>query len=431
MRPNFWPSAADIEGISEHQGEVLARALRGPIAILTGGPGVGKTYTAGAVLKSVVQQYGASSLAVCAPTGKAAVRITAAMKSFGLKVEATTIHRMLGVQRNGHDGAGWGFYYRAGNPIPQKFIAIDESSMLDVDLAANLFAALAPGTHVLLIGDPGQLPPVGHGAPLRDMIAAGLPCGELTEVRRNEGDIVLACRDIREGKSFVPSDYIDVTRGFNLKHLESQRPTWTMNHLERLIRTMPAGVDPMWDMQVLVAVNEKSPLSRVELNKRLQVLLNQSPPIRQAKFRLGDKVICTSNQMLPTIESRPGFETSEFVANGEIGSVVHCEPGTTIVKFDAPARTIVAKGAYQDEFALAYAITVHKSQGSQWPIVVYVGDDYPGARFVASRELIYTAISRAEKLAMTIGRKATIDLDCRREALSTRKTFLKELLAAA
>jgi exodeoxyribonuclease V alpha subunit len=430
-RINLWPSATDIEGISTHQGDVLSQALSGPIAILTGGPGVGKTYTAGAVLKAVIQQHGASSLAVCAPTGKAAVRITAAMRGVGLKHEATTIHRLLGVQRNGHDGGGWGFRYGAGNPLPFRFIAIDEVSMLETDLAANLLAAIQPGTHVLLIGDPGQLPPVGHGAPLRDLIAAGIPCGELVEVRRNAGDIVIACRDIRAGQVFTPSYLIDIPRGHNLKHQESQRPTWTMSHLERLIRTMPTGVSPMWDMQVLTSVRENSPLSRDELNKRLQPLLNPSPPIKQAKFRLNDKVICTSNQMLPTVDSRPGCEISEFVANGEIGSVAHCEPGITVVKFDAPDRTMVIRGQYQNDFDLAYALTVHKSQGSQWPIVIYVSDDYRGARFVASRELIYTAISRAEKLALTIGRKATIDLDCRREALSTRKTFLKELLTAA
>ena len=115
------------------------------------------------------------------------------MNGYDLPLEATTIHRLLGVSRNGHDKKGWGFIHNAANPLPYRFVFVDEVSMLDVDLAANLFAACQPGTHILLIGDTGQLPPVGHGAPLRDLIAAGVGCGELTEIWRNAGDIVKGC----------------------------------------------------------------------------------------------------------------------------------------------------------------------------------------------------------------------------------------------
>ena len=461
----LWPDPSTIDGISPHQREKLSTALSGPVALLLGGPGTGKTYTAAAVLKAIAAQHGSANLAVAAPTGKAAVRITAAMQAAGLDMahDATTIHRLLAVGRNGHDGKGWGFQRNAANPIPQRFIAVDEVSMLDTDLAASLFAACAPGTHILLIGDPGQLPPVGHGAPLRDLIASGkVGCGELTEIRRNAGDIVTACASIRAGRSFRPSPFINTSAGANLLHIETRHSSITWQRLERLLRSCPASIDPVWDVQVMVAVNEKSDLSRVELNKRLQGLLNSGGErvVGGHKFRVGDKVICLSNSMLSLAGEvvEAGFNTwagtqgaaaidngshpgkpmpatdaalTDFVANGEIGRVLSVEPKKMLVKFDSPARTVKVVGEFLSVFDHAFAITVHKAQGSQSKVAIYVSDDYMGARHVCSRELIYTAISRAEKMAVTIGRKAVIDQDCRKEALSRRKTFLKELLCVA
>lgn len=457
----LWPDPTTIDGISEHQRSKLGGALAGPVSLLLGGPGTGKTFTAAAVLKAVARDHGLASLAVAAPTGKAAVRITAAMQAAGLRLahDATTIHRLLGVNRNGHDGKGWGFTYTERNPLPYRFVAIDEVSMLDTDLASSLLSACAPGTHVLLIGDPGQLPPVGHGAPLRDMIAAGIPCGELTEIRRNQGDIVSACKAIREGRPWCGSSAIDLPAGRNLLHIPTRNASDTWMRLSRFLRTCPPSIDRVWDVQIMVAVNEKSELSRVELNKQLQGLLNPGGQTAGGhKFRVGDKVICLSNSMLSVAGEvvEAGFNTyagtpkpidhgnhpgkptpaseaaqTDFVANGEIGRVLAVEPKRVYVRFGAPARVVKVAGEMLGVFDLAYCITTHKSQGSQWPVAVYIVDDYAGARMVASRELVYTALSRAEKLAVTIGKKAVIDLDCRKEALSRRKTFLAELLKGA
>lgn len=437
----LWPSAHTIPDISSHQAEVCSRALAGPVSILTGGPGTGKTFTAAAILKAIVAEQGSHSIAPAAPTGKAAVRITEAMQRYGLPLEAKTIHRLLGVTRNGHDGKGWGFNYNRENPLPYRIVVIDEVSMLDVDLATALFTACQPGTHILLIGDPGQLPPVQHGAPLRDMLAAGIPAGELTEIRRNAGDIVHACKAIREGRRWEPSPFIDIDNGHNLKHIESLRATHSIRHLERLLESAPAGIDPVWDCQVMVALNESGELSRVDLNKRVQAILNAGGRKQDGSdFRDADKVICTSNCWLPLgnklssesyqqmVAASKDMEDEDFVANGEIGQVVHQEKKLLVVKFPSPERTVLVKGEFVKAFDLAYAITVHKSQGSQWKVPIYMSDDGKGARMVASRELIYTALSRAEQLMITIGRKATIDLDCRREALSVRKTFLAEQL---
>lgn len=440
----LWPNPADIAGISDHQRDALARTFAGRVGILTGGPGTGKTRTAAALLRVLIEQCGSASVAVAAPTGMAAVRITEAMAENGVQVTATTIHRLLGVMRNGHDGKGWGFAYHAENPLPYRFVMIDELSMCDTDLAASLFGACQVGTHVFLIGDPGQLPPVGHGAPLRDLIAAGVPHGELTETWRNAGDIVLACQAIRAGRAWQPSEYLDLEGGHNFKHLETKLATHALRHLESLLATVPSGYDPVWDVQVLCAIKENSDVCKEALNQRLQAMLNPTAANcegsgngkSKSRFRLRDKVICLSNTWLPLVDDTGaivrigGEEVTDFVANGEVGGVVQLDTKAKRldVSFPSPRRTVAVRGAFVEQFDLAYALTVHKSQGSQWPVVIFMADEARGARFVGCRELIYTALSRAQKLAVTIGRKATIDQDCRRVALVGRKTFLRELV---
>ncbi len=448
----LWPETAGIEGISDHQAAAVAAMLRGRVCALTGGPGTGKTHTAAAVLRRLIDRYGPSAVAVAAPTGKAAVRITAAMAKHGLPLQAKTIHRLLEVGRNGHDGGGWGFRRNAQRRLDERFFAIDEVSMLDTDLAANFFAALPDGAHVLLIGDTGQLPPVGHGAPLRDLLAAGLPCGELTEIRRNAGDIVLACDRIRRGLSFAPSHRLDPAAGHNLLHFEASTAAAALHELQTLLaRLGGSSLDPVWDVQVLCATNESGALNRKTINERLRGLLNPNKCEEGCRFALGEKVICLSNQFVPTLDAwqkSPEFfrqldtnqpakgvglkpsrdePTVEFVANGETGRVVATGPGVAWVLFDCPDRLLhFAGGKAMLTLDLAYAITVHKSQGSQWPVTVYLIDDSRGARWVGCRELVYTALSRAERLMVTIGRRDLIDVDCRKVALAKRKTFLAE-----
>lgn len=437
---------------------MIAKSLAGPVGILAGTPGTGKTYTAAAVIRAIVESSGAHCVAVCAPTGKAAVRCTAAMQRYGLTLEAMTVHRLLQVTRNGYDGKGWGFAFNRACPLPFRVVVVDEVSMLDVDTAAALFDAFAPGTHVLLVGDPYQLPPVGHGAPLRDMIAAGLPYGELTEIQRNSGDGVLLCRDLKEGRRYWASNdnggTIDVPAGRNVRHFETRSGAQSARALSLMLAGLPAELSPLWDVQVLVTLNEKSELSRKVLNEMLQEQLNPHGELMPGgKFRVGDKVICTSNTLLPLVvepgeipaavevTGEPEDEPKEFVANGEIGRIVSVEPKRMQVKFDCPARTVLvpmgkASGSTGDggddsqgcKFDLAYAITVHKSQGSQWPITITMVDSSSGANWIGSRELYYTALSRFVTLSVTIGQRTVIDKHTRKVALRERKTFLKEML---
>lgn len=457
-----WPDVANLD-ISDHQRKQLGQALTCPLAVFGGGPGTGKTYSAARLIAEIIRIHGTDQVAVAAPTGKAAVRISEVMTGYGVKVRAKTIHSLLRVASKS-EGEGWGFEHDEHNPLPQKFIVVDESSMIDVDLAAALFRACAVGCHVLLVGDTGQLPPVGHGAPLRDLIAASVPTGILTEIRRNAGDIVRACHEIRGGRKFLTSRNLDPDNGENLrlKPAVSSRAA-----LEQIVKTIHAIgnrglVNPIWECQVIVAVNAKSELSRKDVNERLQRELNPGGTRSAGNpFRVGDKIVCLKNGFYHVVDDAPVNFNAEkstdgkvFVANGEQAAVKFVEPKLTVAQLDAPSRLVkIPRGAGQDggddgsgsqgsggdggtdissaigcQWDLAYAISCHKSQGSEWPIVLVALDEYPGARLVCSREWLYTAASRAKKVCFLVGKLSTAHGMIAREAIGKRKTFLRELI---
>jgi len=446
QEPSNWPNVNQLD-VSEHQRERLAEALMCPLAILTGGPGTGKTYVAARVIAEIVRRHGDGCVAIAAPTGKAAVRITEAMAGYGIGVRARTVHSLLGVTAQSRTD-GWSFEHGEGNLLPFRFIIIDETSMMDCDLMAAFVRACAKNTHVLLVGDTGQLPPVGHGAPLRDLMAAEVPCGELTEIRRNSGDIVQACHLIRDGQRFKPSPILDPDAGQNLRLLPAVSANAAMERIIKTIRSIGNRglANPIWDCQVIVAVNKKSELSRQAVNQRLQRELN--PGGEQAggnPFRTSDKIVCLKNSFMPVVDDAPAGFNAEvlngrtFIANGEQAAVKHIQPQLTIAQLDSPARLIkIPRGKTSEadgedagtgcQWDLAYGISCHKSQGSEWPIVLVVLDEHPGARMVCSREWLYTAVSRAKLACFLVGKLATGHGMIGRQAIKNRKTFLKELI---
>lgn len=446
-----WPSVDNLD-VSEHQRSELAAALRKRIAIFAGSPGTGKTYSVARLIGAVGERDGWESVAVCCPTGKAASRITEAMQGYGLSIRAKTIHSLLKVASN-EEGEGWGFEHNEYNPLPFRYVFLDEGSMPDADIMAALLRALPADAHLMIVGDTNQLPPVGHGAPLRDAITAGVPKGELTEIRRNAGSIVEACANIRDGKRFETDANLNPAHGKNLRLLQTHNGTHSLERIVTAINGLKQlGIDPVWDCQVIVAVNAKSDLSRKAVNERLQGELN---PLGESKngiqFRVGDKIVCLKNGLNICGETvDPGTNVDQldgkvFVANGEIGRVVSLEEKTITAAFDSPKRLIkiiIASGdsdgkdgdkgdetgANGSKFDLAYAISCHKSQGSEFPVVFVALDEYPGARAVCSREWIYTAISRAKKACFLVGQYGTAEGMTRRRALFKRKTFLAELI---
>jgi hypothetical protein len=430
---SLWPEPDKIIGVDDHQRTKLAEALISRVAILGGSPGTGKTYSVAMLIRALLAggRVGEQDIAIGAPTGKAAVRLTEALEAAGVPLRARTWHSLLGVGAS-DDGDGWSFQHHAGNPWKFRVLIGDETSMVDTSLMRAIFAARPRGCHVLLVGDVNQLPPVGQGAPLRDLIASHV-CGygELTEIKRNSGGIVEACAAIRDGRRWEEGD--------NLMLMESSAAGTSIDLIRWLLTEATTnGLDPVWDCQVLCAVNEKSELSRAKLNAALQDQLNDNPPIHGTPFRLGDKIVCGKNGKYPPAEKPDGDGMADvYVANGELAKVVDVEPGRFIVELAISRELIVVPRIKPTDgqdagsgcnWDLAYAISGHKSQGSEWPVVIVVLDDYPGARRVCSREWAYTGISRARQMCYLVGMRHVLDAMCRNQAINKRKTLLRERL---
>ena len=428
---NLWPDVNLIKA-TDHQKTELAKATSELIGILSGSPGTGKTFTVAALVELIGKTIGFQHIGIGAPTGKAAVRVTENLSLKGIPVRARTWHSMLN-QIETYNQGRW----------PYKFVIGDESSMNDTDLMAAIMRARTTGTHFLFVGDINQLPPVGHGAPLRDLISAGVAYGELKEIHRNSGGIVEACAAIRDNKPWSCGD--------NLVLDNQAKPEGQIAALMKwLDMAASQGIDPVWEVQPVCAVNDKSPLARKELNKLLQQKLNLRAGIEGCPFRMFDKLVNTENGYFKLVESNEMDQVvtndngDVYVANGELAKVVDIKAKTVLVELQSPHRIVQfylgkaekaekTEGAEGEDsggtgctFQLGYALSVHKSQGSDWPWVIPLLDGYGGAVRVCDRSWLYTAISRAKSKCILIGTKSRADSMCRVSSITKRKTFLRE-----
>lgn len=445
-----WPDTSSFvaatdpasEFYRENQMGRLSLALSTRIGVLAGSPGTGKTFCASKLTKKLISTFGSYSIAICAPTGKAAQRLNEMLAASGIKsITATTIHRLLGVCAS-RDG-GFQFVHDSNNPLPFKFIIADEASMIDTSLMSSLLSAIPKTSHLLLVGDPNQLSPVGHGCPLRDLIRSKFcGIGELTEIRRNSGRIVLACKEIREQQQFSAPSRLNIEAGENLMFCHCNTPDDQVEQIVAVIQNIASKGkhDPVWDCQVLVAVNENSQVSRKSLNARLQQLLNPNGETCEGNpFRVGDKIINSRNNWYTTVAGDLSNEDVNdsgqvFVANGEMGKVLKVFKSCTVLKVANRQVEIRIPHATREEnedgggsdWSVAYAISGHKSQGSEWPIGIVVVDESTGGRMVCSREWIYTCISRFKTACVLVGKQATARSFCMRSSLNLRKTFLVE-----
>lgn len=476
--PVAWPDVEKMD-LYPHQREQLHLATRGRVGILAGSPGSGKSHTLAELIKAILNSNTSrDQIASGAPTGKAAVRISEAMNNAGVPLTATTIHSLLGVITA--DGGSWAFSFGHGVHFDKLFIFIDESSMIDTQLFSNLITAVGPKAHILFVGDPNQLPPVGHGCPLLDMIDSDVvPCGTLTEIHRNSGRIVKACAEIRDHRRFTPSPdgKFDIENGENLVHVEAGTHDDQINFLknffaackrqdpELLAKLGLDSIDPIRDVQVIVPVNKKSPIGRVPLNTMLQGILNVTPD-DGSRFSVGDKVINLKNADYTLHDDSDGyrmkFKTTRpkkddpedkgsdkiRVANGEQGEVLEILNGRLIVRTAVSGQRVKVlrkkpeperpqAGGNDDSesedqgtgcnWDLAYAISCHKSQGDQFKVVIVMIDDHAGAKRLCNVQWIYTAISRAKHACITVGKRSNVNEMCRRSG-TRRKTFLREML---
>jgi exodeoxyribonuclease V alpha subunit len=392
---------------TDAQWHAVERALDGRLSILTGGPGVGKT----ACLSSLVDVLQARKLTarLCAPTGKAARRMAEATGA-----RAETIHRLLGWQ------PGEGFAHGPADPIPgADVLIVDEASMLDVRLAGALFGAVGDRTHVVLVGDPDQLAPVGPGRVLDDLLASEeVPVTRLTEVFRQAARslIVRAAHAINEGRPPPRELPEDVERDFYFVGRERAADIFA-EVVSLASERLPAhlGLDPSADVQVLAPMH-KGPVGIDAFNEALRARCNpDGEPIPGTPLRVGDRVVQTRN------------DHERQLMNGEIGVLVtHSRESNEAILATDDGRMLQLPDNALDTLRLAHAMSVHKAQGSSAPAVVV--PIFSGHRIMLTRNLIYTALTRAERMAVFVGEPAALDLALRRIDARRRYTRLAELV---
>jgi exodeoxyribonuclease V alpha subunit len=402
--------------LTEKQRAAVQMAYHSKVSILTGGPGTGKSTSIRALL--MVLRKHKIQVALAAPTGRAAKRLTEATGAVGF--QAKTLHRLL--EYVPHDDS---YQRNIENPLPYQFVIVDEVSMVDIILFYNLLKALPPDAHLLLVGDADQLPSVGPGNVLRDLLRNGvIPSVVLTELFRQaqQSQIVVNAHRINAGqmpflKRDVGSDFFFVPEEDPIK---AQR--LVLDFVQRRIPTH-YHFNPMTDIQVLSPMY-KGPLGVTDLNEELQARLNPNA-IETLEWgghvlRLNDKVMQVRN------------DYDKGVFNGDVGWIrtIDKENSTVKVEFLEEAGPLLVSYHFHelDELVLAYAVTVHKSQGSEYPAIVLslVNQHY----MLLQRNLLYTAITRAKRLCVIIGQLRALEAAVRNNRVALRNTGLAERLSA-
>ena len=390
--------------LDEIQRKAVVEAARRGIMVLTGGPGTGKTTTINAMIHFFESE--GMDIYLAAPTGRAAKRMTEATG-----YEAQTIHRLLEVSGNPEDENIGGFQRNAENPLEADVVIIDEMSMVDLPLMYALLGAIMPGTRLILVGDRNQLPSVGPGSVLKDIIDSGcFPVVMLTKIFRQAGesDIVVNAHKINRGEEVVLDN-----KSRDFFFLKRQDPNMIIINVITLIqKKLPKYVDARpYDIQVLTPMR-KGVLGVERLNRILQEYLNPPEAGKKEKeysdriFREGDKVMQIKNnyQLEWEISTRYGMTIDKGlgVFNGDMGIVreINTYEETVTVEYDEKKKV---KYPYHllEELELAYAVTIHKSQGSEYPAVVI--PLLQGPRQLYHRNLLYTAVTRARKCVTLVG----------------------------
>ncbi len=419
------------EGIEadEMQIEAVIRAVNSGLLIITGGPGTGKTTTINTIIRYFEQEE--MTILLAAPTGRAAKRMTEATG-----YEAKTIHRLLelsGVPDDDRSTSGMRFERGEENPLDADAIIIDETSMVDIYLMHALLKAVSPGTRLILVGDVNQLPSVGAGNVLRDLIESEeFPVVCLNRIFRQaaESDIIVNAHKINGGEQILLG-----RRSKDFLFIRGEQPDVIIRSMVTLVTEKLPGyvhADP-FDIQIMTPMR-KGALGVERLNGILQEYLNPRAPSKAEKesggtvYRVGDKVMQVKNnyQLEWQIRgSRGGVtESGTGVFNGDIGMIreINTFSEELTVEFDE-GRMVDYSFRNLEELELAYAITIHKSQGSEYPAVVI--PVHSGPRMLMTRNLIYTAVTRARRCVCLVGIPEMFQMMVDNESEQRRYTGLK------
>lgn len=420
---------ADI-ALDEHQKEAVAAAVRNGLLILTGGPGTGKTTTINAMIKYFEME--GLDIFLAAPTGRAAKRMTEATGC-----EAQTIHRMLELSGGPENSSGRAMFARnEENPLEADVIIIDEMSMVDIHLMQALLKAVIPGTRLILVGDVNQLPSVGPGSVLQDLIRSkAFPVVRLTRIFRQaaQSDIIVNAHKINRGEQVALDN-----KSRDFFFLRRQDSNVILRVVLALVQEkMPKYVQAqISDIQVLTPMR-KGALGVENLNQVLQRYLNPPSADKEEKehgkglLRTGDKVMQIRNnyQLEWEVRNRFGIAVDRGlgVFNGDMGMIrsINSFAEELTVEFDE-GRMVSYPFKQLDELELAYAITVHKSQGSEYPAVVI--PLLAGPRPLMNRNLLYTAVTRARSCVTLVGSAEVFQMMVENETEQKRYTGLSEII---
>jgi len=410
------------------QHRAVVESIRHGLLVLTGGPGTGKTTTINTMIRFFESE--GMSILLAAPTGRAAKRMTEATG-----YESQTIHRLLEVNGNPEEEESVsGFQRNRDNPLETDILIIDEMSMVDLSLMHALLSAVVPGTRLILVGDVNQLPSVGPGSVLKDIILSGrFPVVTLTRIFRQAGesDIVVNAHKINAGETVVLDN-----KSRDFFFLRRQEADMIIGVIITLIqKKLPKYVGaPQSEIQVMTPTR-KGLLGVERLNSILQRYLNPPEPGKEEKeingriFRKGDKVMQIKNnyQIAWEVRTKHGVAVDQGmgVFNGDVGCITEVDlyGGTLDVEYDEH-RKVTYPFESTDELELAYAITVHKSQGSEYPAVIL--PLLPGPRLLYNRNLLYTAVTRAKKCLTIVGSESVFQEMIRNKSEQNRYTSLAE-----
>ncbi|TMB66683.1 MAG: ATP-dependent RecD-like DNA helicase [Deltaproteobacteria bacterium] len=399
--------------LDEEQIKAARQALEQKVFVITGGPGTGKTTLLMSLL--AILRRADVSFALAAPTGRAAKRMTETAGE-----EATTLHRLL--EFNPREGR---FHRHEDNPLQVDVVIVDEASMVDVTLMDHLLSAIDPHSHLILVGDVDQLPSVGPGSVLKDLIDSGaVPVAVLRRIFRQDQQslIVVNAHRILQGQYLQFADARE-TRDFDFMARESEEEI--LDTIKELVRQRIPRALQLPSHQVVHAVQVLTPMHRgllgtIQLNRELQTLLNPAGEALERggwTLRVQDKVM----------QLRNNYDKGVF--NGDLGRIISIDREDGSIRVDFDEKVVEYEADEIDEISLAYATSIHKSQGSEYPAVVI--PLHTSHYMLLYRSILYTAVTRGKKLVFVVGSRKALAMAIRNVRVEKRNTGLKEMLAPA